>query len=98
MNAYMNWSKFVVNSKSIPTEPHFGAVLFTQRTEFMPSYDHHGGYDSQQVEASEYFAFPNKELLQQWVTKVEKEGKKFFFFEVKKIGQVTVTVNVDVGV
>lgn len=45
-----------------------------------------------------YFAFPDKDTLIEWVTAATLANKKFFFFEVKKLGMTTVKVDINADV
>lgn len=96
---YHDWSKFMVRTpKERPTGPHFAAVLFGTRIEWMPAYDEHDSDSTYSVPEITYFAFPDKETLSEWVLRAAKDKKEFFFFEVKKVGEVELKVSVDVGV
>ncbi len=91
---YHDWSKFMVREPNDkPKSPHFAAVMFDSHSE-------HSGYEgesSYQVPNVVYFAFPDKETLKEWVLRAAKDKKQFFFFEVKKIGEAELKVDVDVG-
>lgn len=98
---YHDWTKFMVRtSKEKPTGSHFAAVLFETKSEWTPPYDHHDnpGGSSSTVPTVTYFAFPDKETLGEWVLRAAKDKKEFFFFEVKKVGQAELKVNIDVSV
>lgn len=98
---YHDWSEFMVRSpKDAPKKAHFAAVLFETRNEWTPPYDRFddAGGTSSTIEYVQYFAFPDKELLSAWILRATKDKKKFFFFEVKKLGEVELKVNVDVEV
>lgn len=96
---YHDWAKFMVQDvKNKPVGPHFAAVLFGTRTEHIPAYDRDDSPTSSTVSEITYFAFPDKETLSEWVLRASKENKNFFFFEVKKLGQAQLNVNVDLGV
>lgn len=95
---YHDWSEFMVNkSDRLPKGPHFASVLLEKesRREHDP---YTGNYVTHEVMVTTYFAFPDKETLTEWVLRASKAKKSFFCFEVKKIGEVEVNVNVDVGV
>lgn len=96
---YHDWSQFMVRTpKERPTGPHFAAVLFGTRTEWTPAYDRNDTASSCSVSEITYFAFPDKATLSEWVLRASKEKKEFFFFEVKKVGEAELKVNVDVEV
>jgi len=96
---FHDWSKFMVQKpEQKPTDPHFAAVLFGKRTEHQPAYDSNDTPSSYQVDEVTYFAFPDKETLGEWVLRAAKDKKQFFFFEVKKLGEAQLKVNVDLGV
>lgn len=93
---YHDWSSFMVReSKEQPKGPHFGAVMFGTRNEYTPAYDFHDSGSSHSVPEITYFAFPDKETLREWALRALKDKKKFFFFEVKKIGDAQLNVSVD---
>jgi len=97
--SYHDWSKFMVrHPKDKPNGPHFGAVLFDTRTEWTPAYDKNHPDTCVTLSEIHYFAFPDKETLVEWIKRASKEKKQFFFFEVKKVGdlEVKVSVNLDV--
>lgn len=90
---YHDWAKFMVSKESDkPKGPHFGVVLFGTRNE----HDSYGGA-SCSVPDITYFAFPAKEVLEAWLIRAIKDKKKFFFFEVKKLGEAEVAVKIDTG-
>jgi len=95
---YHDWSKFMVSKPSEkPTGPHFAAVLFEKETRY--EHDHYSGNGSSvSYDKITYFAFPDKETLGEWIIRATKDKKDFFFFEVKKLGEATVKVEVDLGV
>ena len=84
---YHDWSKFMVREvKDKPKGPHFAAVLFDSHYE-------HSGYETNVV----YFAFPDQTTLSEWVLRAAKDKKHFFFFEVKKLGNAELKIDVDLG-
>jgi hypothetical protein len=91
---YHDWAKFMVREvKERPKGPHFAAVLFDNHYE-------HSGYENDSrylVPNVVYFAFPDKETLREWILRAAKDKKEFFFFEVKKLGEAELKVDVDVG-
>lgn len=97
---YHDWVQYMVrlpNDK--PKGPHFAAVLFESRDEWIRPYDHHddpGGTYSK-FEYVQYFAFPDVETLREWVLRASKDNKTFFFFEVKQLGSAQLKVSVDIG-
>lgn len=98
---YHDWAKFMVTkSENKPTGPHFAAVLFGTRSEWTPSYDQFDsrGGSTHTVNEITYFAFPTKEILDAWLLRASKENKKFFFFEVKKLGEIELKVSTSVSV
>lgn len=92
---YHDWSEFMVReAKDKPKGPHFAGVLFDSHYE-------HSGYEGEsgyQVPNIIYFAFPDQETLKQWVLRASKDKKQFFCFEVKKLANVQLVVDVDLGV
>jgi hypothetical protein len=92
---YHDWSKFMVREpKEKPTGPHFAGVLFDSHYEW-------SGYegDTQHpVPNVVYFAFPDQATLKEWVLRAAKDKKQFFFFEVKKLGNAELKIDVDLGV
>jgi hypothetical protein len=91
---YHDWSEFMVEKpEKAPKGPHFGAVLFGTRSE-ADSYSGNSYYD---VPTTTYFAFPTREVLEAWIIRALKSKKKFFFFEVKKLGEAEISVKVDTG-
>lgn len=96
---YHDWSKFMVReAKDKPKGAHFAAVLLDTRREYTPAYDANDYGTSHSVADVQYFAFPDKETLSAWLLRAKKDNKQFFFFEVKKLGEVSVKVSVDVEV
>lgn len=96
---YHNWSKFMVEKpENKPTGPHFAAVLFDEMSYYSPGYDQNDPTVQNSFKHVVYFAFPDHETLSAWVLRATKANKKFFFFEVKKLGQAELKVSVDVGV
>jgi hypothetical protein len=94
---YHDWSKFMVRKpEEKPKGPHFAAVMFDTRTEYTPAYDEKDYGSSSSVPEIQYFAFPDKETLGAWLLRAKKDNKSFFFFEVKKLGEMTLKVAVDV--
>ena len=95
---YHDWTSFMVRKVSEkPKGPHFAAVLFEKESRY--EHDHYtGAGSSSQHDTITYFAFPDKETLGEWVLRATKDKKQFFFFEVKKLGEATVKVDVDLGV
>jgi hypothetical protein len=94
---YHDWTKFMVReAKEKPKVPHYAAVLFDSRTEYTPAYDERDRASSHSVSEIHYFAFTEKKDLEAWLLRAKKENKQFFFFEVKKLGEVAVKVSVDV--
>lgn len=94
-----NWTEYEVGKpEKAPTGPHFAAILFEKETRH--DYDPYNGNqsNSHQVDTIKYFAFPDKETLSEWVLRAAKDKKKFFFFEVKKLGSAQLKVSVDLGV
>ena len=89
------WSKFLVDPKNMPKGPHFAAVLFETETRYSPGYDERDTGSSYSAIVTQYFAFPDKKTLESWLLRVTKEGKQFFFFEVKKLGEVELKVSVE---
>lgn len=91
---YHDWSKFMVHEpKQKPVGPHFAGVLFDSHRE-CSGYD---GDSSYSVPNTVYFAFPDQDTLKEWVLRAAKAGKQFFFFEVKKLGNAELKVDVDLG-
>ena len=75
-----------------------GPVLFDSRTEYTPPYDRDDTGSSCEVPVINYFAFPDQATLKEWVLRAAKDKKQFFFFEVKKVGQAELKIDVDLGV
>jgi hypothetical protein len=92
---YHDWSQYmVVKPEQKPTGPHFAGVLFD-------SHHEHSGYEgdsSYAVPNVVYFAFPDQATLKEWVLRAAKDKKQFFFFEVKKLGNAELKIDVDLGV
>lgn len=92
---YHDWAKFMVREpKDKPTVPHFASVLFDSHYE-------NSGYEgdsSYSVPNVVYFAFPDQATLKEWVLRAAKAKKQFFFFEVKKLGNAELKIDVDLGV
>jgi len=96
---YHDWTQYMVQKpEQKPKGPHFAAVLFGKRREHQPAYDEHDTASSYEVDDITYFAFPDQETLKEWVLRASKDSKQFFFFEVKKLGEAQLKVNVDLGV
>jgi hypothetical protein len=96
---YHDWTEFMVEKpEQKPVGPHFGAILFGTRTEHIPAYDAYDTPSSSQVPMVTYFAFPDQETLKAWALRAAKDKKQFFFFEVKKVGQAELKINVDLEV
>lgn len=96
---YHDWATFMVrNPAEKPKGPHFAAVLFGTRSEWVPAYDERDSPRSTSVPETTYFAFPDKETLYEWILRASKEKKQFFFFEVKKLGEAQLILNMDVEV
>lgn len=92
---YHDWAKFMVEKpEQIPKGPHFAAVLLDKRREYSPAYDDRDSGRSYEVSQAVYFAFPDKKTLESWLLRAMKENKQFFFFEVKKLGDVSLKVAV----
>lgn len=95
---YHDWTKFMVGKPSEkPTGPHFAAVLFGTRREYTPAYGRDDSGSSHDVPDITYFAFPDQETLKEWVLRAVKDKKQFFFFEVKKLGNAELKIDVDLG-
>jgi hypothetical protein len=95
---YHDWTQFMVDRpEKKPKGPHFAAVLFDTRTEWMPAYDSHDSDSSSTVPDIHYFAFPDKETLGEWVLRAARDKKNFFFFEVRQLGNAQLQVSVDLG-
>lgn len=91
-----DWADFMVReAKDKPKGPHFAAVLFETRSEWTPGYSASDGGSSSTVPSIVYFAFPDKETLGEWLLRASKESKRFFFFEVTKLGQAQLKVDLD---
>ena len=96
---YHDWSQYMVQKpEQKPKGPHFAAVLFGTRNEYSPPYDSKDSGSSYSVPEIIYFAFPDQETLSEWVLRASKDNKKFFFFEVKQLGEAKLKVSVDLGV
>lgn len=96
---YHDWAQFMVVSEAQrSTTHHFAAVMFETRVEWTPAYDRHDDPQSATVPMTTYFAFPDKDKLIKWVTAATLANKKFFFFEVKKLGVTTVKVDISTDV
>lgn len=92
---YHDWSKFMVSPKNLPKDPHFAAVLFETETRYEPDYHDRGSAVPYTTTATQYFAFPDKKTLEAWLLRATKESKKFFFFEVKRVGEVQLKVAIE---
>lgn len=93
---YHDWVQFMVRvPKDRPKSPHFAAVLFGTRTDWTPGYDSGESGTSSTVPEIHYFAFPDKSTLNEWVLRAAKDKKEFFFFEVRRVGEVELRVNID---
>jgi len=92
---YHDWAKFMVEKvEDKPKGPHFASVMFDKHHE-------HSGYPEDSgylVPNVVYFAFPDQETLKEWVLRAMKDKKQFFFFEVKKLGNSELKIDVDLGV
>ena len=88
----------VKNPRQKPNGPHFAAILFQTRSEWSPGYDRDDSGSSSTVDEIVYFAFPDKETLKEWVIRAANDKKQYFFFEVKKMGEAQLKVDVDLGV
>lgn len=92
---YHDWSKFMVTKPAEkPKGPHFAGVLFDSHYE-SSGYE---GDSSYAVPNVVYFAFPDPTTLKEWVLRAAKDKKNFFFFEVKKLGNAELKIDVDLGV
>ena len=83
----------VKEPKDAPVGAHFGAVLFGTRNQV----DSYSGNSYYTVPDISYFAFPTQKDLAQWVLEATHDKKNYFFFEVKKLGQATPKVDIDLG-
>lgn len=94
---YHNWTEYMVQKPDqAPKGPHFAAVLFEKESYY--EHDHYTGNGSSvSHDKITYFAFPDKEILGEWVLRATKDNKKFFFFEVKQLGSAQLKVSVDLG-
>ncbi len=96
---YHDWSKFMVTKPDQkPSGPHFAAILFDVLQYTTAGYDRDDPDEHHNHEQVIYFAFPDKETLHEWVLRAAKDKKQFFFFEVKKMGEHKLLVNVDLGI
>lgn len=88
---YHDWSKFMVREpKEKPSGSHFAGVLFDKH------YESSGRDDSTySVPNVIYFAFPDQETLKQWAFRAAKDKKEFFCFEVKKLANVQLVLDID---
>ena len=95
---YHDWAQFMVRKVSEkPQGPHFAAVLLEKETRYETD-PYKGDHNNFQVDVVHYFAFPARETLEAWVLRASHAKKEFFFFEVKKLGEVSLRVEVDLGV
>jgi hypothetical protein len=92
---YHNWSQYIVlKQEQVPKSRHFAAILFDKYTP-CSGYENEG-YQADPRPMTVYFAFPTKELLSQWVLEATQDKKQFFFFEVPKMGEVKISVNLEI--
>ena len=95
---YHDWSQFMVQKpEQKPKGPHFAGVLFDSHREH-DGYSREEGGGSYEVPNVIYFAFPDQATLKEWVLRAAKDKKQFFFFEVKKLGNAELKIDVDLGV
>ena len=95
---YHDWAQFMVQKPDQkPTGPHFAGILFDSHRESSGYREDEGG-GSYDVPHVVYFAFPDQETLREWVLRAAKDKKQFFFFEVKKVGEAQLKVDVELGV
>ena len=96
---YHDWSQFMVQKvEQKPKGPHFAAVLFERMNYTTPGYDRDDPSESCHFDHVVYFAFPDQATLKEWVLRAAKDKKQFFFFEVKKLGNAELKIDVDLGV
>lgn len=96
---YHDWSKFMVREpKEKPQGPHFAAILFDDMSYTSPGYDRGDPDEHHNFKHVTYFAFPDQATLKEWVLRAAKVKKQFFFFEVKKLGNAELKIDVDLGV
>jgi hypothetical protein len=92
---YHDWSKFMVREpKEKPKGPHFAGILFDKHYE-SSGRDDDGSYGRYAVPSIIYFAFPDQETLKQWALRAAKDKKEFFCFEVKKLANVQLVLDID---
>ena len=95
---YHDWSKFMVEKpEQKPKGPHFAGVMFDTRR-VSDGYSAAEGGGSYDISYVVYFAFPDRETLGEWALRAAKDKKQFFCFEVKKVGDVKLNIDVDLGV
>lgn len=98
---YHDWAKYMVTKpEQAPKGPHFAGILFGTRTEYTPAYDRFDSSTTISCPEITYFCFYALEDLERWVLAVTRSGKSFFFFQVPKLGEskLRIEVHVDAGV
>lgn len=92
-----DWSAFRVTQNNIPKPKtaHFAGVLVGERWQTCEAYD---GYGETNVKISDiwYYAFAEKSDLEKWISQCIVSQKKFFFFRVDEVGEVSINVDVKV--
>jgi len=86
----------VTEGKDAPRTSHFAACIFdTVNCDSSWSVAEGGG--SYQKPIVRYYAFPSKDVLEQWVGEASRSKKTFFIFAAK-MAEAQVQVRVEVGV
>ena len=90
-----NWRQYEVSEpKQAPKASHFGACIFdTVSVDSGYSVAEGGGSYSKSI--LRYYAFPEKEILEQWVAEATQSRKDFFIFGAR---MAEAKVRVEVGV
>ncbi len=92
-----NWREYeVCDASQTPKASHYAACIFD-------TYYTDGGYSVAMNGSSScrsyvrYYAFPSKDVLEQWVGEASQSKKNFFLFAAK-VAEAQVQIRVDVGV
>lgn len=93
-NSY-NWHEFEVTKlDKYPKDHHYIVLVFTSYSEYQEGWHGERGSYSD-VPCTKVYAFTKKDHMELMVTELTKSETKFVFYEVAKLGKVTVTVDVE---
>jgi len=92
-----NWREYeVCEAAQAPKASHYAACVF-DTVNIDSGWSHTEGGGSYQRPIVRYYAFPSKDVLEQWVGEATQSKKNFFIFAAK-MAEAQVQIRVDVGV